>query len=347
MSVDSNIAESGENSTSSIGKAPEDHQKDEGLETEIQTQQTSVDEEVDPGKVKQEADRAEDQLDDIDEEVDDIDDVETALGAENGAAESAVNAIGSTAITSHSSSSKDYHKIYEKYHDKFKKVYAQSIRLFESEKSQRQTLAYYQRKNQALLRVLEEFETANGYKEEPDSVEQIFAGGDRSRLEKIVQQAPHLASSLGPIFQLIAGEEQDVDDEDVDVDEDEPKNSKHIVETPENLILVQKRHYINLYINETVPDLINDDLISIETNPQDPESWTRRHYPNLTTSKFKPVHFPANGLISEYIGNTFPIEFGDGESLVAVTTAASSNGSSGKKKRKSVDDSTSTSKRKK
>ncbi|ABN67875.2 predicted protein, partial [Scheffersomyces stipitis CBS 6054] len=164
------------------------------------------------------------------------------------------------------SSSKDYHKIYEKYHDKFKKVYAQSIRLFESEKSQRQTLAYYQRKNQALLRVLEEFETANGYKEEPDSVEQIFAGGDRSRLEKIVQQAPHLASSLGPIFQLIA----------------------------ENSISVQKRHYINLYINETVPDLINDDLISIETNPQDPESWTRRHYPNLTTSKFKPVHFPAN-----------------------------------------------------
>ncbi|KAK6456408.1 uncharacterized protein RJT20DRAFT_44361 [Scheffersomyces xylosifermentans] len=228
--------------------------------------------------------------------------------------------------SSNSTSSKDYPRIYERYYEKFKKVYAQSNKLFELEKSQRQTLAYYQRKNNALLKLLDEFETAHGNQNLPDSLEEIFAGRDRSRLEAIVEQAPRLAASLGPLFQLIGGDDEE--------------------EVPDNKVEVEKHHLINLYINESIPDLINDDSISIQKNPQDPESWTRRHYPNLTTSRFKPVDFPINGLISEYVGHDYQIGADDHPKVAAPVTTSNGTTTRGKKRKGSGEDGTSSRKKK-
>lgn len=187
---------------------------------------------------------------------------------------------------------KDYPKIYEKLQDRFKKAYIKSQQLFEIERNQRQTLSYYHRRNQAILSLLAELEPIDA------QTTNVIAP---DRIRKIGEVAPRLKPILDPLVKLNSNKD------------DQP---------------ISKNHYLNLYLVEKIPDLINDDMISLEINPQEVESWCRRHYPNLVASKYKPFLIQSTGINSEYTGSDYPLLI-DGNSKMP----ASGSGSS-KKKRK-------------
>ena len=169
------------------------------------------------------------------------------------------------------SDDKDYSKIYQRFQQRFVKVYETSHDLFEKEKSQRQSLTYFHQRNNALLKLIQEFdeEGHNRNTVEPLSLESA------SRISTLIQRVPRLQAKLTPLLKLMNGSELEV----------------------------EKQHLINLFLNEKIPENINDDLISMETNPQDVESWCRRNYPNLIKLDFTPTDIPVKGLRAEYINS--------------------------------------------
>lgn len=160
------------------------------------------------------------------------------------------------------SSNKDYAKLFEKYQERFYKVYSVSQKLFQNEVSQRQALSFYQRRNNALIDLLDKFES-----KEPVSptTDQVLADSDKSRIENLITMNPRLQEVLAPLLAIDDSQQQ-----------------------------FKETHKINLLINEAIPDLINDDMGNFELNPQDIEPWVRRHYPNLVISKYKPLTISGN-----------------------------------------------------
>lgn len=205
-----------------------------------------------------------------------------------------------TSTASTTAASKDYPKIYEKYQERFRKAYAKSQELFEMERNQRLTMSYYHRRNQALLGLIAELEAG-----ENDEI--TFPPIESDRIKKIMEVAPRLKSTLEPLIEL------------------QEKNNNQDDKSKE----VRKSHYLNLYHIEKIPDMINDDIIHAEINPQELEPWCRRHYPNLVSSKYKPLTIQTLSMNSEYTGTDFPLLI-DGNSKLSI----SSSGSTKSKKRK-------------
>lgn len=159
----------------------------------------------------------------------------------------------------------DYTKLFQNYQDKFNKVHATSIELFDAEADQRQTLYYYQRRNNAILKLLQNQEA-----EKLDNPEL-----DLQRIQNLIAQLPRVGRNLTQVTSILSG----------------------VADVP-----IDRSHLLNLYVNESIPELLNDDLSSIEVNPQDINSWTRRNYPSLVESTFRPVYVPSEGLMSGYHG---------------------------------------------
>lgn len=155
---------------------------------------------------------------------------------------------------------------YKRLQQQFKVGYEISQKLFLEEQDQRQAMAFYQRRNNAMLEVLSKVDT------QPNSLISI----DKSRISKIIEQSPRLSKTLTPLLEFT------------------------------NESKLDKLHYVNLFINESLPELINDDLSSIEINPQNIESWIRRQKLQLISKNFKPIDIPATGIHQEYIGHDCP-----------------------------------------
>lgn len=160
-----------------------------------------------------------------------------------------------------SQTNKDYGKVFEKYQERFSKVYSTSQDLFQAELSQRQALNFYCRRNNALLDLLHESEN-----NEPAPLQrQILSENDKLRIDNLMKLNPKLQKTLSPLLEIENRSQQ-----------------------------LKSTYKINLLINETIPELINDDIDNLELNPQDIEPWVRRHYPHLVISKYMPINVSAN-----------------------------------------------------
>lgn len=150
-----------------------------------------------------------------------------------------------------STDTRDYNKLMEKYQLKFNIAYARSQSLWKAEKVQRRALYAYQRKVNALLELL------NSYEEDPAPVDD-----DDIRILRLLEDKninPSVKKILQPLQHF-----------------DEKTN-------------ISNSHRINLYLAETIPEVVGDEVDHLEVNPQEPEAWVRRHYPHLVVSKFRPV----------------------------------------------------------
>lgn len=161
----------------------------------------------------------------------------------------------------------DYSKIYEELQEKFNKVFALSQKLFITDKTQRQTLYYYKRRNDAILDFLAETDEEM-IADEPFDI-------STERLDNLISMSPELAEILSPLKQMASNE------------------------APET-ILVKELMHADLPVYEMVPDTVNDELDTVEVNPQDTDMWIRRNYAHLVISKFKPLEIRGKG-VREYI----------------------------------------------
>ncbi|KAK6202919.1 uncharacterized protein RJT21DRAFT_119011 [Scheffersomyces amazonensis] len=221
-------------------------------------------------------------------------------------ADSVIDSVDS--LKDGSKDSKNYPKLYQRYLERFKKVYAISQNLFNMERDQRQTLTFYQRRNHLLLKMLQEFEDANNHTIPSET--EIISGKDRSRIENIAKISPRLQTVLAPLQQLL----EDTPDAEV----------------------VNQNYLLNLFLTEQIPELINDDLISLEANPQDSEIWTKRHYPHLQSIDFQPLDLPNQGLVHEYAGKDYKLgeQDKDDKKMIFGLNTSTSNGT---KRKKSTD----------
>lgn len=170
---------------------------------------------------------------------------------------------------------KDYSKIFEKYQERFRKVYAISQKLFMTERAQRQTFNHYQRRNNALMDLLNEVE-------QPNNDQDILSDGDKLRLENLSELNPRLKNTLAPLLAI----------------EDPTKNIK-----------IKNSYKVNMLLHEGVPELISDDLDLVENNPQDSDFWIRRNYPHLVISKYKPIDLKPTG-VHEHFEQSQPLKKG-------------------------------------
>ncbi|CAK7896653.1 hypothetical protein CAAN1_04S06040 [[Candida] anglica] len=161
---------------------------------------------------------------------------------------------------------KDYQKLMEKYLEKFNKVHAHSQDLWKEEKTLRQALYSYQRRVNSLLDMLS---TSEPHDDDTDTF--INDTANIARIENLVSENPSLKDVLGPM--------------------------KEIFQSGDDSTKVSQRHLINLFISESVPELVGDSLDHLEINPQDTEPWLRRQYPNLVVSKFKPMNFTPSTVV--------------------------------------------------
>lgn len=162
----------------------------------------------------------------------------------------------------------DYAKIHEALLEEFNTAYEKSQTLVVTEKTQRQALYYYQRRNQALLDLLAEFDEDDSWLDED---EDAFWKRSSERVEKIVEQDPLLQPSLQPVMDIAS-------------------------RTRDSIIFLKRTARLDLAVAEMVPELHYDELDPVETNPQDIEMWTRRNYSHLVTSKFRPFEIKARGV---------------------------------------------------
>lgn len=163
----------------------------------------------------------------------------------------------------------DYSKIYDDLQERFNKVYSISQKLFVTEKTQRQTLYYYKRRNDALLDLLSEMED-DSETDDPLSI-------DEDRISQIISAKPELAELLSPVSRIASGQD--------------PASIK-----------MKDSYNVNLAVVEAIPETVIDELDTVEVNPQDTEMWTRRNYAHLVLSKFKPVEIRGKG-VREYINS--------------------------------------------
>ncbi|KAI5949723.1 hypothetical protein KGF57_004546 [Candida theae] len=194
-------------------------------------------------------------------------------------------------------------QLYHTLQEQFKVASSQLSSTFENEQSQRKTLSYFERRNQAILNILEHLEdnsTTNDNFTSPN----LF---DTERINRIVEKVPRLAKTLSPLTQ-------------------HPQLFANVA-IPCNLLL-------NAYLIENIPDIINDDLTSIEINPQSIEAWCRRNRQSVTTNLVpgasKPVTLEMLKRLNVYNGVEFDLGI-DGKMIVTPQAASSS---SKKRKRK-------------
>ncbi|CCG23045.1 hypothetical protein CORT_0D01970 [Candida orthopsilosis Co 90-125] len=185
-------------------------------------------------------------------------------------------------------------QLYHTLQDRFKAVSTELSKTYEEEQNQRKTLSYYQRRNQAILNILEYLEdatTANG------NASDSF---DTARVKQIVEKVPRLAKKLSPLIQDAS-----------------PSN------TPISSSLL-----LNAYLMDHIPDLIDDDLASIEINPQSIESWCRRNQATISTNLvpggIKPVTIEMLKRLNEYNGVEFDLGV-DGKLIVTPQATSSSS----------------------
>ncbi|SGZ56708.1 CIC11C00000001448 [Sungouiella intermedia] len=164
----------------------------------------------------------------------------------------------------------DYSKIYDALQERFNKVYSISQKLFVTEKTQRQTMYHYKRRNDAILDLLNELEDDEEISDEPLSI-------DEDKISQIIAAKPDLADVLDPVMKIASGQD--------------PATIK-----------VKDSYNVDLAVIEAIPDMVNDELDTVEVNPQDTEMWTRRNYAHLVLSKFKPVEIRGKG-VREYINS--------------------------------------------
>lgn len=158
----------------------------------------------------------------------------------------------------------DYNKIYEGLQEQFNKAYSLSQTLFVTEKTQRQALNYYKRRKNALTDFLADLEASD---DDIDMPLQI----NPQRIANLIALKPDLEPTLRPLLHIAAG-------------------------TDPLLIALKPTYGVDLTTEELIPDLPNDDLDSVENNPQDTEMWTRRNYSHLVNSKFKPAEIRPKGV---------------------------------------------------
>lgn len=182
-----------------------------------------------------------------------------------------------------------FKNLYEKYHEMFKKVYSHSQNLFSLERAQKQTMRFYQRRNNAFLDVLDQFEGFFNNKiiKENLTTNKIVFNNIES-LKKIVKLSPQTNETLESLIEYYST--------------DSGTKTDNI---EKNYYFLQKKYLIDLFVNESIPDLVSDDLTMIESNPQDTKHWCRRSFPNLIPSTFNPLIFPSNGFFYEYDENDF------------------------------------------
>ncbi|KAI5954496.1 hypothetical protein KGF54_002271 [Candida jiufengensis] len=177
--------------------------------------------------------------------------------------------------------------LYSQLQEKFKTVATSLNTTFENEKNQRKTLAYYQRRNQAILDILEKFE---------DEIPQETNGNIDSneieidRLNQIISKVPRLKNTLSKIT---------------------TKEEK-----------LDSNTLLNLYLIEKIPDLINDEFISFEINPQSADVWCNQNTPFIN-GDFKPMTLKSLENFNEYNGTKFDLGV-DGKLIVTPQAASSS-----------------------
>lgn len=166
-------------------------------------------------------------------------------------------------------SPEELHKIYEIYQKRFKSSIKKSNKLFESLRNQNTTLSYYQRRNQSLLTILQDIEQQQQEEEQKNKED----NGDElmNRMKKIIEKMPRCKDSLIPFVELFENEK------------------------------INKNKLIDLYVIEKIPDLINDDLVKLQTNPQNIENWCIRNNPNLINLNYKPLTIDN---LQDYNGGT-------------------------------------------
>lgn len=181
---------------------------------------------------------------------------------------STLPSISSEVVVPEADGEVDYNKIYDTLQEHFNKVYSVSQKLFVTEKTQRQTMYYYKRRNDAILDLLCELEGEDENVDIPVHLEP-------QRIADIISAKPELQNILEPALRIARG--------------DDPATIK-----------VKESYNVDLAVNESIPEIANDELDTVEINPQDTEMWTRRNYAHLVISKFKPVEIRGKG-VREYI----------------------------------------------
>jgi hypothetical protein len=175
--------------------------------------------------------------------------------------------VSSQTKDSHDNSTKTPAQLeYEHLQNQFNECYEISQRIFTEEQNQRQTLAFFQRRNNALLELI--------CKVEPQPSLQVTV--DTARIEKIMETSNRLLNVLTLLVDF----------------------------SPETEI--DKLHYVNLYLNEMVPELVNDDISSVEINPQEVDSWVQRENLPVVPPEMKQIEIPACGMAMEYVGTDGP-----------------------------------------
>ncbi|QFZ28851.1 hypothetical protein EJF18_50068 [Clavispora lusitaniae] len=177
--------------------------------------------------------------------------------------------LGTTALqsTNVDFEDQDYSKIYEQLQEKFNNEFAMSQKLFITEKTQRQALYYYKRRNDAILDLLADLEDddpVNG----PSPI-------DKDRVAHLMSLSPALANTLTPLHQILSSEDP-------------------------TSITVKESLHTDLPVYEMIPDLANDELDTVEVNPEETDMWIRRNYAHLVISKFKPLEVRGKD-VREYI----------------------------------------------
>lgn len=163
----------------------------------------------------------------------------------------------------------DYNVIYEGLLAQYAYQHQLSQKLWAAEKTQRQTLYYYKRRNNALLDLLAEFDD----EELPENIQSDPA--NTARLANLAKLRPEIASEINTVLLMS------------DPDSDPAA------------ALLKKSFAVNLAVDEMIPDIPHDELEPVEQNPQDTDMWTRRNFSHLVVSKFKPAEIKPRG-VREY-----------------------------------------------
>ncbi|KAI5970844.1 hypothetical protein CANMA_000004 [Candida margitis] len=208
-------------------------------------------------------------------------------------------------------------QLYHTLQDRFKTVSTELATTYEEEQNQRKTLAYYQRRNQAILNILEHLEdnnTINNNMPIDDTASAVA-----QRIKRIVDKVPRLARLLSPLTH-----------------QHHNLSSSSTTSSSSSNIPISSNTLLNAYLMEHIPDLIDDDLSSIEINPQSIESWCRRNYNNsnrnhnssntslVSGTTAKPITIQMLNRLNEYNGVEFDLGI-DGKLIVTPQAASSSS----------------------
>lgn len=113
---------------------------------------------------------------------------------------------------------------------------------------------------------------------------QSQAEGSFERLALLAQLCPRIADALEPILAMEDGGP------------------------------IDKKYVENLFLEEKVADLINDDVSQLESDPTQPEAWCHRHgHPGLVLTDFAVGDIPVDGVQAAYYGTGVETHWGEGD----------------------------------